>query len=88
FTFNKAVARIHELANSIEDCRSLTPAAAFARREAIEIATRLIAPMMPHLAEEMWQRLGHDTVLVDMPWPEADPTLTREDSVTIAVQVG
>ncbi|MGQ3073858.1 MAG: leucine--tRNA ligase [Ferrovibrionaceae bacterium] len=88
FTFNKAVARIHELANSIEDCRSVTPAAAFARREAIEVATRLVAPMMPHLAEEMWQRLGHDTVLVDMPWPEADPALTREDSVTIAVQVG
>jgi leucyl-tRNA synthetase len=88
FTFNKAVARIHELANSIEDCRSLTPAAAFARREAIEVAARLIAPMMPHLAEEMWQRLGHASVLVDMPWPEADAALTREDSVTIAVQVG
>ncbi len=88
FTFNKAVARIHELANAIEDCRSLTPAAAFARREAVETAARLIAPMMPHLAEEMWQRLGHTTVLVDMAWPEADPALTREDSVTIAVQVG
>ena len=88
FTFNKAVARIHELANAIEDCRSHTDAAAFARREAIEVATRLIAPMMPHLAEEMWQRLGYDSVLVDMPWPEADPALTREDSVTIGVQVG
>ncbi len=88
FTFNKAVARIHELANAIEDCRSHTEAAAFARREAIEVATRLIAPMMPHLAEEMWQRLGYDDVLVDMPWPEADPALTREDSVTIGVQVG
>ncbi len=87
FTFNKAVARVHELANAIEDCRSHTDAAAFARREAIEIATRLIAPMMPHLAEEMWQRLGYDSVLVDMPWPEADPALTREDSVTIGVQV-
>jgi leucyl-tRNA synthetase len=43
--------------------------------------------MMPHLAEELWQRLGHDILLVDMPWPEADPSLLVEDRVTIAVQV-
>ncbi len=43
--------------------------------------------MMPHLAEELWERLGHDTLLVDQPWPEAESSLLAEDSVTIAVQV-
>jgi leucyl-tRNA synthetase len=43
--------------------------------------------MMPHLAEELWQRLGHETLLVAEPWPAADPALTVDDTVTIAVQI-
>ncbi len=43
--------------------------------------------MTPHLCEELWQRLGHDTPLVSLEWPEADPALVVEDTVTVAVQV-
>jgi leucyl-tRNA synthetase len=85
FRFNRAVARIYELANSIDELgRSAAPAA---RRETLVILVRLIAPMMPHLAEELWQRLGHDGLLADEPWPEADPTLVIDDLITMAVQV-
>ena len=56
-------------------------------REAFEALTRLIGPMMPHLAEELWRRLGHSQMLVETPWPDADRRLTVDDSVTIAVQV-
>ena len=42
---------------------------------------------MPHLAEELWEELGHDRMLAQQPWPEADSALTTEDSVTVAVQV-
>jgi leucyl-tRNA synthetase len=42
---------------------------------------------MPHLAEELWQHLGHETLLAEMAWPEADPALTIDESVTVAVQV-
>ena len=48
---------------------------------------RFMAPMMPHLAEECWLVLGHETLVVDQPWPKADPALTSSDEVTIAVQV-
>jgi leucyl-tRNA synthetase len=85
FRFNRAVARIYELANSIDELAS--GANPTARRETLETLVRLLAPMMPHLAEELWQRLGHDELLADQPWPEADAALIVDDSVTIAVQV-
>ena len=43
--------------------------------------------MMPHLGEEMWHGLGHGEMLVALPWPEADPALVVDESVTVAVQV-
>jgi len=87
FRFNRAVARIRELTNALEDIPETEPGAGAALREGLEAATRLIGPMMPHLAEEMWQTLGHTTLLADQPWPAADPDLARDESVTIAVQV-
>jgi len=89
FTFNVAVARIYELAGAIAEADRAEPGEgmANARREAVEIATRLIAPMMPHLAEELFARLGGEGLLAEQPWPEAEPALLVAESVTIAVQV-
>jgi leucyl-tRNA synthetase len=78
--FNRAVAQIYTLANVIG-------AASHGRREALEIMVLLIGPMMPHLAESCWRTLGHVSLVVDTPWPKADPELVRSDSITIAVQV-
>jgi leucyl-tRNA synthetase len=91
FAFNVAVARLYELANAITDAERAPPEAglAWARREAMETLARLSAPMMPHLAEEIYARLyprgGH--LVAELSWPEADPALLVVDSVTIAVQV-
>ena len=86
FHFNRAVARIYELANALADAPG-GENAGYVRREGYETAVRLMGPMMPHLAEELWQALGHDTLLVDESWPVADPTLLIDDTVKIAVQV-
>jgi leucyl-tRNA synthetase len=91
FHYNRAVARLYELSNEIGAYVSAgdgDAARPWVLREAFETLVRLIAPMAPHLAEEMWQRLGHETLLVDMAWPEADPALTVDETVTIAIQVG
>lgn len=48
---------------------------------------RILNPMLPHLTEELWQQLGHETPLVEMPWPKADPALLTDDSVTLAIQI-
>ncbi|MGI9489519.1 MAG: leucine--tRNA ligase [Geminicoccaceae bacterium] len=87
FHFNKAVALIRELSNKLEDVDRDTPATAPVFREALEALAKLMAPMVPHLAEELWQRLGYDMLLVETAWPVADPAWLVEDEVTIAVQV-
>jgi leucyl-tRNA synthetase len=87
FHFNRAVARIYELVNGLNDFAADGDAAAWARREGLETAVQLVAPMMPHIAEELWSILGSETMVADSPWPHADETLLVEDTVTIAVQV-
>jgi leucyl-tRNA synthetase len=88
FRFNRAVARVRELSNAIEALdTSDADAAGLVLREGLETVTRLLAPMLPHLAEEMWHELGHAEMLADMPWPVADTELARDEQVTIAVQV-
>jgi leucyl-tRNA synthetase len=87
FRFNRAVARIRELSNALEALSTDHEAAGVVLREGLETVTRLLGPMMPHLAEEMWRQLGHGEMLADVPWPQADAVLVRDEQVTIAVQV-
>ncbi|MBK8208709.1 MAG: leucine--tRNA ligase [Rhodospirillales bacterium] len=87
FGFNRAVARIRELTNSVADLTGETPPIREARRKALGIIVQLIGPLMPHLAEELWQRLGHNRLLALEPWPIADPALLVKDRVTLGVQV-
>ncbi len=91
FAFNVAVARLYELANAIGDAERAGQASGLtaARREAVELLARLMAPMTPHLAEEMYSRMhpGATALVADLPWPDADPDLLAAETVTIAVQV-
>jgi leucyl-tRNA synthetase len=91
FAFNVAVARIHEFANAIGEAEAEAAAEGMgaARREALGLMARLSAPMMPHLAEEMFRLLNPDSaeLVAELPWPEADPALLVAETVTLAVQV-
>ncbi|MFM9851765.1 MAG: leucine--tRNA ligase [Sphingomonadaceae bacterium] len=80
--FNKAVAKVHELVNAIEKA-----APSSSRTAAIHALVRLIAPMLPHLAEEGWAAMGGDGLIADQPWPPHDPALLIDDEATIAIQV-
>ncbi|GAO40099.1 leucine--tRNA ligase, partial [Sphingomonas changbaiensis NBRC 104936] len=81
-SFNKAVAKLYEFVGAIEKA---TPSAD--RDEAIRTLVRLVAPMIPHLAEEAWAALGQQGLVANAPWPEFDPKALVEDEVTIAVQI-
>jgi leucyl-tRNA synthetase len=91
--FNKAIARIYELVNEISPSVAAVSAGkadaalAAACRGAAEILAQLISPFMPHLAEECWAALGHDTMIGTQPWPSFDPALVTENEVTLPVQI-
>ena len=87
FRFNRAVAQLYTLANAINDQAADVEGAAAARRFAIETLTMLLAPVAPHIAEEMWGNLGHDTMLAQTDWPVADTDMITEDTIEIGVQV-
>ncbi|MCO5132659.1 MAG: leucine--tRNA ligase [Xanthobacteraceae bacterium] len=94
--FNVCLAQIREFANAFGD--ALAPLAkpgapavaadtAWAVREAAAILVQLVAPMMPHLAEECWQALGQDGLVSNAGWPEVERDLLIEDVMTLPVQV-
>jgi leucyl-tRNA synthetase len=86
--FNVAVAQIYEFASVVHAALAKSgPGLDWALREAAELLVQMFGPMMPHLAEECWARLGYNTPLAEQRWPAVDPALLVDDTVTIAVQV-
>ncbi len=86
--FNVSVAQIYELVNYVQGLSGKpSEGLDWAIREAGEMLVQMIGPMMPHLAEECWARLGYNTLLAEQPWPAVDEALLVDDTMTIAVQV-
>ncbi|UUP17537.1 leucine--tRNA ligase [Nitratireductor thuwali] len=90
--FNRAIARAHELVNELSAGFSGLDAdapreAKAAAREAVEILVHLIAPFMPHLAEECWAAIGGTGLVAASAWPSFDPTLVVDDEIVLPVQI-
>ena len=78
--FNTAISKLMIL---VRDIQSQGPPT----HEAAEKLCLMLAPMAPHMAEELWQRLGHDQTLAYEKWPEVDESLLGEEEITIVVQI-
>ncbi len=94
--YNTAVAAVMELSSAVQDFLRVTTVETRAAdadmaalsRDAAEVFVKLIAPMSPHIAEELWQTtLGGAGSVHDQPWPTFDPALTVSDTIEIAVQL-
>ena len=79
--FNTAIARITELNNEITKSNTETP------REVADALIHLIAPLVPHVAEELWEMLGNDTSIVYSPFPVPDPTFLVSETIEIPIQI-
>jgi len=90
--FNVCVAHIYEFANAFGSSmgaveQAPTPDYRWAVKEAADILVQLFEPMMPHLAEEAWAALGHKSMVSTQAWPELEPALLVENTITLPVQV-
>ena len=78
--FNTAIAALMEFTNTANKWD-------FLPRDLVEKLVLVLAPLAPHLAEELWERLGHSESIAFTPWPEADEQYLRNDTIEVAVQV-
>ncbi len=92
FQFNTAVAALMEFTNELyaycpAEAQALTKANADLLSEILSKLIPITSPLMPHVADELWSRLGKDTCLYKTPWPDFDQEICREDRFTLVIQV-
>jgi len=90
FHLNTAVSSIMELYNLVRkdrDALRQSSEGKAALRSALEALVQLLSPFSPHIAEELWEKMGHSEMLIRTRWPAFNPALAREEIVTIVVQV-
>lgn len=86
--FNSAIAQIMELTNALYAAEPLSDGVRpEVRKEVLEILTLMLAPMTPHLAEELWEMLGHANGLWTESWPSFNAELAKDEAAEIVVQV-
>ncbi len=83
FGFNAAIARLYAFTATL----SKSAAGTSAKRQAARTLAQLMAPMTPHLAEEIWHMLGGEGLIATAPWPVADPEMMRDDTIILPVQI-
>ena len=87
YTFNTAVAASMELLNAINKFDDDSAAGRAVAQEALEAVVLMLSPMVPHICHELWSVLGHETPLIDMPWPSFDEQALEADEIEIVLQV-
>jgi len=90
FHFNTAISAVMELVNALYGVKRPAPddtTALSVVREALEAAILLLAPIVPHITEELWQLLGKTRAAADMPWPGFDPACATEEEMTVVIQI-
>ena len=87
YTFNTAVAAVMELLNAVTRAVDAAPQDRAVKQEAYEAITLLLSPMVPHVAESLWQGLGRQGSLMAARWPVADSEALKRDSLELVVQV-
>ena len=83
FGFNAAIARLYAFTGTL----AKSQAGGAARAEAARTLAQLMAPMTPHLAEDVWAMLDGEGLVATAAWPEADPAMLIEDTVTLPIQI-
>jgi leucyl-tRNA synthetase len=87
YQFNTVVSGLMELSNTLHDLPAEAPHRAAVMQHALDAFVRLMSPVAPHLAEQLWHQLGNQGLCMQAAWPEADPAFLEADEVLVVVQV-
>ncbi len=87
FEFNTIISSLMELLNEMYRLRELGAGSSSEWEEAVDIYLRMMAPVTPHVAEELWSHFGKPYSVHTQPWPEVDEAAAKEDQITLVVQV-
>ncbi|OHB27029.1 MAG: leucine--tRNA ligase [Desulfuromonadaceae bacterium GWB2_53_15] len=87
FHFNTAIAAVMELLNVLQGAELATPQYGAVMKEALGSLVQMLAPFVPHITEELWQRMGHHTPLSETPWPDYDREAVVDDEALVVIQV-
>ena len=87
YTFNTAIAAVMELVNALYKFTDDSDQGRAVMQEALEACALLLSPIVPHITHAIWKHLGHDSVIIDQPWPKADQAAMVQDEIQIIVQV-
>ena len=83
FSFNKAIAKLYEFTNTLQKSK----AGKADKQAAMQVMAQLMQPMTPHLAEEVWALMGGIGMVTTAPWPEVDPAMLVDDTITMPIQI-
>jgi len=86
-TFNTAIAANMELLNSVSRYEDDSATGKAIRQEVFDSMVLMLSPIIPHICHRLWRDLGHDSVIIDHPWPEVDTTALVQDSIEMVIQV-
>ncbi len=87
YTFNTAIASVMELMNTLARVDLSDAGNNAVMREAIERVLLMLSPIVPHITQQLWQELGHDGLIADVPWPQVDEAALARDAIELVVQV-
>ncbi|MDH3449995.1 MAG: class I tRNA ligase family protein, partial [Gammaproteobacteria bacterium] len=86
-TFNTAIAANMELLNSVSRYQDASAVGSAIRQEVFDNMVLMLAPIIPHICHRLWRDLGHDSVIIDHPWPEVDAAALVQETIEMVIQV-
>ncbi len=86
YTFNTAIASMMELLNALNKAKD-TPQTRIVIQEGLEAVVLMLSPIVPHITQALWEKLGHSELIIDAPWPQVDESALTRDDIEMVVQV-
>ncbi len=87
FHYNRYIAHLREFTNVVEEFSAREPSELWALKEAFQALIILLSPIVPHFSEALWCEIGNSGLVVEQPWPKANPAFLKQNSIILPIQI-